>query len=321
MAYVFVGYVTKEDALSQRFIGVLLVALSATAFGGVAIFGVWAYQDGASTWALLLVRFGVAAVIMCGIVWLRRIPYPPIGRVRVLAVMGLGYVGQAFCYFAALKYAQASLVALLLYLYPALVAVLAAMFLKERLTGVVVLTLAVALVGTALVVGGGSGRPLGIALGIAAAAIYSIYITVGAVSTPGLDPLAVTTVICGSAALMSGLVVLAQSALGYPPSFPRSAVGWGALMAIAVIGSVVAILTFFAGLQRLGATQTAMLSTLEPVVTVGLATWLLAESMSRLQLAGGAVVLGAVAWQALARRPVYDREAVLVLESATTPPA
>jgi drug/metabolite transporter (DMT)-like permease len=298
---------------------VALVALSACAFGAMAIFGVWAYHAGTSIWALLVVRFGVAAVLMGALVRLRRIRLPPLRRSLVLAAMGgLGYVGQSFCYFVALQYAQASLVALLLYLYPAFVVILAATFLRERLGFAVVSALALALLGTSLVVGGGSGGLIGIVLALGAAVIYSVYITVGAVATAGLDPLAVTAVVCASAAGVSALGAVVQTVLGDRPSFPGSPAGWGSLLAIAVVCTVVAILAFFAGLQRLGASRTAVLSTLEPVVTVGLATWLLAESLSVVQLTGGVLVLVAVGWQATVRRAVPAAEAAARLDA--TPP-
>lgn len=285
-----------------RSLGVALVGLSAAAFGTMAIFAVWAYDAGTSIWSLLFVRFTVAGLVMGMVVRVRGIPLPSRRRCLQLAAMGgIGYVGQSFCYFAALQHAQASLVALLLYLYPAFVVILAVVFLHERLTITVLISVAVALSGTMLLIGGGSGQPLGIALGISAAIIYSVYIAVGSVVTVGLDPLAVTTVICLSAAAVSGGGVLAQTARGNGPSFPGSAAGWTALLAIALVCTVTAILAFFAGLQRLGATRTAVISTLEPVVTVVLATALLAESMSPVQLLGGALVLVAVGGQAMVR--------------------
>jgi drug/metabolite transporter (DMT)-like permease len=268
----------------------------------MAIFGVWAFRDGTSIWALLVVRFGIAAVLLGALMRIRGIRLPAYRRLLVLAAMGgLGYVGQSFCYFLALQHAQAGLVALLLYLSPTFVVVLAAVFLRDRLPFAVLAALVLALAGTSLVVGGGCGRPLGIAVAVGAAVIYSIYITVGVRATAGLDPLAVTTVVCCSAAVVSAGAALAQTVRGEAPTFPGSAAGWAALLAIAVVCSVLAILAFFAGLQRLGAARTAVLSTLEPVVTVGLAVWLLAETMSSVQVIGGALVLVAVVWQATVR--------------------
>lgn len=289
--------------MTPRLTGALLVALSAVAFGSMAIFGVWAQDDGTSTPALIWVRFSLASVVLVAVARARGVRLPPVRQVLPIAAMGgIGYVGQSYCYFLALEHAQASLVALLLYLFPAFVAVLAAVFLRERIGLVTALALGLALVGSTLVVGGGSGRPLGIALGIGAAVIYSVYITVGSVVTRDVDTLAVAAVVCSSAAVVGGLVVLVLAVAGRPASFPRSAAGWGSLVAIAALCTVVAILAFFGGLALLGPTPTSVLSTLEPVVTVVLAWWLLAESLTGLQVAGAALVLAATIWLALAHR-------------------
>lgn len=289
--------------MTPRLTGALLVALSAVAFGSMAILGVWAQDDGTSTPALIVVRFTLASVVLAGVARVRGVRLPPLRRAWPIAAMGgIGYVGQSYCYFLALEHAQASLVALLLYLFPAFVAILAAVFLHERIGRVTALALAVALAGSALVVGGGSGRPLGIALGIGAAVIYSIYITVGSVVTREVDTLAVATIVCSSAAVVGGLVVLVLAAAGRPASFPRSASGWSSLVAIAALCTVVAILAFFGGLALLGPTPTSVLSTLEPVVTVVLAWWLLSESLSPVQVAGAVLVLTATVWLAVSHR-------------------
>lgn len=290
--------------MSERVLGALLVAVSAAAFGSMAIFGVWAQDDGTSTPALIFVRFALSAVILVALMRARRIAVPGVRQCLSVAAMGgIGYVGQAYCYFLALEHADASLVALLLYLFPAFVAVLAAVFLRERIGLVTGTALALALVGTGLVVGGGSGRPVGIVLAVGAAVIYSIYITVGSVVTRGLDAIAVSTVVCVAATAVSGAIVLVLVVAGRTVSFPESGAGWASLGAIAVVCTVLAILTFFAGLRLLGATTTSVLSTLEPVVTVALATWLLDESLSGIQALGGALVLAAVVWLALSHRP------------------
>ena len=291
--------------MSDRLIGAVFVVISAAAFGSMAIFGVWAHDDGVDTPTVLFVRFFAAALILATVQYARGIPMPALKRCGVVAAMGgIGYVGQSFCYFLALEHADASLVALLLYLFPAFVAVLAAAFLHERIGVVTAAALALALTGTALVVGGGRGEFVGYALAIGAAVIYSIYIVVGSVATGGLDAMAVSTVVCSSAALVTGGIVLARLIAGKPASLPESPRGWLSLAAIAVICTAIAIMAFFAGMARLGATTTSVMSTLEPVVTVGLATWLLNESLSGVQAVGAVVVIVAVIALALSHRPV-----------------
>lgn len=164
---------------------------------------------------------------------------------------GIGYAGQSFAFFTALHYAPASLVALLLYLYPMFVTVLAAVFLHERLTPAALLALVLCSVGAGLTVGGAGlagGSATGVVLGVAAAVIYSVYITVGARVTRGVDPIACTTLICTAAAV----VYAGAAAAGVPARFPGSVAGWAAALAIAGLSTVIAILAFFAGLQRLG---------------------------------------------------------------------
>lgn len=90
--------------------------------------------------------------------------------------------------------------------------------------------------------------------------------------------------------------------LRQPPETARRTAtsAWAAVVGIALVSTVLAITTFFAGLERLGPPDTATLSTVEPVVTVVLAAAVLDESIGPAQLLGGALILVAVV--ALARR-------------------
>lgn len=271
--------------------GIAFIVVSACAFGAMAIFARVAYASGANVTGVLASRFAIAGLLLAAVMVATGRRWP---RGRPLAVgvgMGaVGYVGQAVCFFAALQHASAGLVALLLYAYPTLVVLLSVAFLGERLTIVKAVLLAASFAGLAIMLGGGQGTATGIALGLAAAAFYSAYIVVGARELGRVDALASTTVVCLSAA-----VVLAFSSLFAQPAFPGAWWGWAAIGAIAVVSTVVAILAFFAGLKRVGPAVASIVSTFEPVVTVALAWSLLGESLTALQLAGGAIVVGCAA--------------------------
>lgn len=285
--------------MDQRLSGALYVTVSAIAFGAMAIFARQAYAGGADVIAILLLRFSIAAAAMLAITVALRRRWPRRRNLAILAAMGgIGYVAQSMAFFSALNYASAGLVALLLYLYPFLVTVLGAAFLGQPLGRGRLLAVLAALVGTALTLGGGlAGQPLGIALGVSAALIYSLYILAGGRVLPYEDPLAAVTVVMGAAA-----VVFALIALVHPPQFPATAPAWLAVLAIALLCTVVAMLGFFIGLRRLGAADAATLSTLEPVVTIVLAAVFLGEPFELLQIAGGAIILGAVVWLTRAGR-------------------
>jgi drug/metabolite transporter (DMT)-like permease len=294
------------EARPQRAKGIACIVASALAFGAMAIMARAAYADGVDTPSLLALRFSIAALCLFAIVRVRRLALPR-GRdlLGVALLGGVGYGSQAATFFVALTLAPAGLVALLLYLHPALVAVLAVLFLHERMSAAKLVAMIVALAGMTLTVlpalaGEGSAAfprlPAGVALGIAAACIYAIYIVVGTRLTARVAPLPLATVVTAAAAL----VFLAGSVIA-GPRLPASPTGWLAVLGIALVSTVAAITLFFAGLALVGPTQASTLSTIEPLFTVLLAAVLLGETIAPVQLAGGALILAAAVL--LARAP------------------
>jgi drug/metabolite transporter (DMT)-like permease len=282
----------------QRIAGTLWVIASAAGFGAMAIFAKLAYGDGINLPTLLFLRFLMAGTVMSALVVTTVMPWPRGRDLWLLAAMGgIGYVGQSFCYFAALQHASAGLTALLLYLYPALVTLLVAAKHRRRLSVDRLLAVAVALAGTSLAVGGSlTGSVTGVLLGIGAAVIYSVYIVVGEDVTRRAGSMPSSTVIMLAAAAVYGAMAVAQ---GF--ALPQTAGGWGATIAIALFSTALAIVGFFKGMARLGAADAATLSAFEPVVTIVLAAFVLDEAVSGVQLIGGALILATVVY--LARRP------------------
>jgi drug/metabolite transporter (DMT)-like permease len=198
-----------------------------------------------------------------------------------------GYAGVSLAYFMALTMASAGLVALLLYLYPALVMVLSVVFLKERLGLVKIGELLLALTGIALTIGvAGRASAFGLLLGMVAAVLYAIYILVGSRIVHQTGSIASSAIIMASAATVFAGIVAIKG-----PAVPQSVAGWVAVGAIALISTVIAFVTFFAGLKRVGPVTASTLSTCEPVVTVVLAALVLGETMSFVQLLGGVLIL------------------------------
>lgn len=284
--------------MSGRRSGVFWIVLSAAGFGTMAIFAKLAYRDGVSLSTMLFLRFAIAGAVLLAWGLVNRLRWPRGRDLLVLVAMGaVGYVGQAYCYFSALRYASAGLVALLLYLYPAIVTILSAMVLRRTIGAGRAVAVAFALLGTALAVGGDlHSEPAGIALGIAGALVYSVYILVGegVMSRVGAMP-AATVVVLSAAGVYGAAAGMAGLAL------PQSSTGWLAVLAIAAFSTLLAILGFFKGLEKLGAADASTLSTLEPLITLGLAALVLGEAVTAVQLLGGGLILAAVIY--LARRP------------------
>ena len=256
----------------------------------MAIFGKVAYAQGIPLDSLLFLRFAIAGAVMAGWMLITRQAWPRGRSLAGLALMGgVGYVGQSWCYFSALSHASAGLTALLLYIFPVIVTVLHAVLARRMLRPLRAAAVLVALAGTTLTIGGNvEGQALGVAFGIAAALIYALYIIVGERVTAGIGAIPAATVIMLASAVSSALIVLGR---GF--AAPVTPTGWVAVLAIALVCTVVAITAFFAGLSRLGAPDASTLSTLEPLATIVLAAVFLGERISFTQMLGGTIILTA----------------------------
>ena len=128
-----------DRAHALRLAGTVACLASGAAFGAMGIFGKLAYGEGATVGTLLSVRFAVAAALFWalllargGIRRARALPRPHLAA--ALALGAVGYALQAGCYFAALTRIDASLLALVLYTFPALVAGASVALGRERWT-------------------------------------------------------------------------------------------------------------------------------------------------------------------------------------------
>jgi drug/metabolite transporter (DMT)-like permease len=279
--------------------GSLLCITSAIAFGLMAAFGKLAFDQGVTPGTLLVVRFALAAALLWSALILRgrtaevrRIPRRDLAM--ALALGSFGYALQAGCYFLALRRIDASLLALLLYTFPAIVMCAAVAVGRERFDLAKAGALGLVSIGLVLVLAGaGTGKlqSTGVELGLGAAFTYSAYILLSHGVAVRIPALVFATLVCTGAAISLSLVtaVSGQLHLG-----SVSAAGWGWLGCIAAVSTVAAIALFFAGLSRVGPSVASILSTVEPVVTVAVAGALFAETMSAVQLLGAALVLSAV---------------------------
>ena len=277
--------------MNPRTVGALLALTSASCFGVMPVLTKVVYDDGVGPVGVLSVRFSAAAVLLLLLARLRGEAMPRGRQLGALALLGgVGYVVESACYFSALSRISAGLTALLLYLYPALVVVLSAVVLRHRPSRVAVSCVVVATVGTALTIGPvAGGQSVGVLLGLGAAASYALYIVLSSQAISGVGPFATSAVVMGSCAVVYDAFAVATGA-----ELPHSASAWAALAGVTVLGTVVAVAAFFAALPLLGPSDTAVLSTLEPVVSVAAAAVVLGERLSVLQAAGGALVIAAV---------------------------
>jgi drug/metabolite transporter (DMT)-like permease len=296
--------------MDQRRTGFALCIGSAAAFGALPIFGKVAFDHDVNVVTLLFVRFTIASALLWCLV--RLTGQSPRGYAPRLLLGGIvmgaaGYGIQSTMYFLALERIDASLSALLLYAYPAMVTGAAVLLGRERSTPALLGALVVATLGTLLLLSdglGGDADTLGVLLGLGSAIGYTGYILAGDTLVASLPPLLLAALVTAGGALSFGVYGAASRSF----RFELDGTAYLAIVACATIGTVVSVGTLLAGIERIGASMASVLSTVEPATTVLLAVVFLGESASPIQLVGGALLIAAIVLCQRARRPLVDLE-------------
>ena len=274
--------------------GVLYILVSGAAFGLLPWFARIAYDHGAEPFGMLLARFAFASVAMVAIrVFVRRDePRPSRSLEARLFLLGaIGYAPQASFFFFGVDRIDISLATVIFYSYPVFVVIASWVVFRHTPSIRTTLCLAVALVGTALTAGQvQAGSWTGVALMLGAATWYSGYILVS------------SRIVKHSGAFVSLMYVMIGAAVAHAiiyaltrPDLPVDPTGWSAIVAAAVVSTILAMGFFFAGVSRVGPGEAAVLSTIEPVVSIAIGVTVLNEDMTAPRLVGALLVLVSVA--------------------------
>jgi len=309
----------------RRAAGVAFVVIASIAYGaGPTLAKGSVYGAGVDWLSLTAWRFVIGAALSW--FWVLALPWNhaalrAMSRRTIATSLALGafFIGNAATYYAALETVDASLAALLLYVYPVLVALISTRV-GAGLAGVRPwIALVIAVGGAVLALGGiptGRVPPLtGLALAVASPVIYSGYIVLTArfagerrgrlpsggerspAATGSSEATAsaaapVASLMLTGTAIVAVVLALVAGRPITPSAIPAAA--WPGLLGIGVISTAVAVQAFYAGTARIGAAQAALVSTVEPISTLAIAAVLLGERLTPVQLAGGVLVIAAV---------------------------
>ncbi len=280
---------------SDRAAYLMLIAM-ALCFGGTWVPAAIAV-DAVPPFAIATVRFGIAAVLLYAwarlagrpLTRMRRGDWPMVAGLGVTAVAGYNWL-----FLTGLTLAPASDGAIIVPgLAPICTAVLAGLFLRERLGTRGFIGLGVAAVGLLLVVSpgavGGPDRLLGDALFVAGAVLWGMYSVLARRASARFNAVSVSLYgIAFGTVVLIPLAIL-EGGLGSLATAPIEAVaGIGYL---AVFGTVGAFVLLNLGVARLGAARASAFALLVPVVGVLSSVMLLGERIGPLTMVGGAIVL------------------------------
>ncbi|MGA0116095.1 MAG: DMT family transporter [Burkholderiales bacterium] len=291
---------SEADHRNAR-IGIVCVLVSAVAFSGKPVLVKAAYQYGVDTTTLLALRMLFAAPLFALMAWWAGRPEIAITRREVMAITVLGFLGYylgSFLDLAGLQYISAGFGRLILYLYPTLVLLMSAVFLKLPLRGMQLISLTLSYAGIALVfsaearVGDDLGLTvLGAALVFGSAITYAAYLVAGSRLVHRFGSMrfsAYASLIATGFVLAHFLAIRPLQALRVDNEV------YGLVAVLAVFSTVLPLWLMAEGLKRVGANQASLVGCIGPLATMAFAWAFLGEALTLTQLAGAALVLAGV---------------------------
>ena len=249
--------------------GYLAATVAAATYGMNPLFALPLYQAGMDTFSVLFFRYLVALPIIAVMLHVRGRNINIGGKNILLALtMGILMASSSISLFMSYLYMDAGIASTLLFVYPVIVAVIMALFFKERVTLQLALCILLTLIGIGLLYKGGSGVTLdtkGVLLVMTSSLTYAVYIV--AINKSSLRHVA-TLQVTFYVLLIGAAIFFLCTRYGQSLTLPSQWWQWLCVVALAVFPTVISFLCTTTAIQYIGSTPTAILGALEPVTAL-----------------------------------------------------
>ncbi len=280
----------------SKYIGILCAVLSAVCYGTNPFGALPLYEEGVNTATVLAHRFGLAVILLAIVMLIKRENFKVTRtEFKVLFSLGILFAASSITYYQSFYFMDAGIASTILFVYPVMVAVIMAVFFKERVTTMTVVAIVMSLVGIGLLYKGGAGVTLsviGIVLCILSSLAYAIYIIVVNQSSIKMSSFKVTFY----AMLVCEITLILYSFTSpelYLHALP-SARAWSFAVWLSVVPTILSLVFMTVAVHHVGATPTAILGALEPLTAVAIGVMVFGETLTPRLIVGILFILFAV---------------------------
>lgn len=280
----------------SKSIGILCAVLSAVCYGTNPFGALPLYEEGVNTATVLAHRFGLAVILLAVIMIIKRIDFKVTRHeFKVLFSLGVLFAASSITYYQSFHFMDAGIASTILFVYPVMVAVIMALFFKEKVTSMTVMAIVLSLVGIGLLYKGGAGVSLsviGIVLCILSSLAYAIYIIVVNQSDIKMSSFKVTfyaMLVCEITLILYSFTS-PELYLHVLPS-PRA---WSFAVWLSVVPTILSLVFMTVAVNHVGATPTAILGALEPLTAVTIGVIIFGETLTPRLIVGILFILFAV---------------------------
>ena len=262
--------------------GYLFAAIAAASYGTNPIFAIPLYREGISVTSVLFMRYAMAVAIMFFVTMIKS-PKAFVIKpkyVGLLAFMGILMVLSSIALFESYKYLSAGIASTLLFFYPVMVAIIMAIFYKERLTKKSWACLVTAFLGVVILSkndDGGFISLLGLTLVMLSSlsyAIYLVYINRGPMKKINTSTITFYVILGGF------LVMIPYCLLDGGLMLPKTTPAWINAIGLGFFPTVISLIFTSRAIALIGSTETAIFGALEPLTAVILGILILGETLT-----------------------------------------
>lgn len=296
--------------MQRNKLGSLQIIIASICFGALPLLTRMGYAGGANATTLLAIRFTIAAALLWGYLFATRTKIQTnVKQVAVFFIVGIcGFGVMAYTYFNSFHYIPSSMAAVIMFTYPVIVTYLSAVVLNARISRIQIIALILVTAG-AIVMSSGemTFNLVGILLAFTSSVFYAMYIVyLGSSLTFRQEPKVLSAFITLSVAIFFTVFGAVRGEL----NFNLSGTAWASVIIMSIFSTVVAIMVFYAGVQKVGSSTAAIISTVEPVTAFVLGITVLGETMTLMRLLGAILIfVGVLYVQMPAPKPKIDWKA------------
>ncbi|MBR0053385.1 MAG: DMT family transporter [Bacteroidales bacterium] len=286
----------------RRLVGYAAGVLAGVSYGTNPLFGKALMDSGVPVMVLLFFRYGIAAVILAFWMLLRKESFRAERRgIGLLVLLGLLFAGSSITLFCSYDYIPSGLATTLVYLYPVFVALIM-VFLRFYPSWQTWLSILATFGGIILLSAPSDSAQIripGVLLAVGAALCYSFYLVIvnrsKRIRNVSEHTLTLYSLLTGT--LLFAVIRAFQG--GSMLEGVDSAADWGNLLGLALVPTMVSMLTLAMSTRYIGPTKTAVLGVFEPLTAILIGTFLFGEPLTGKMAAGIAICVAAVVFMIL----------------------
>lgn len=278
--------------MNSKVKGYICGILAAVSYGTNPLGALNLYADGMNTNSVIFYRYALATTILAVILAVQRKSFAVTKReFTVLTVLGALMAASSLTLFASFNFMDAGIASTILFVYPVMVAVIMAVFFKEKVTAITVISITMALSGISLLYKGGDGATLsviGVLLVVASSLTYAVYIVVVNKSSLRMSSIKLTFYVL----LIGTFFIISYSFLGkgaqLQPLTTMHELTYA--LVLAVFPTIISLILMVVAVHNVGSTPTAVMGALEPITAVCIGVFVFNEEFT-MRLACGCVFI------------------------------